>query len=176
MGLLAALVALLCIYAPGTSSSFTHIIRKAVFSDNHSRSLWNCLQCVELKDAMVLNTWRTGRRFSVTVDCWWSSAVVLATSSMDTKPTAVCLDTGPGTPQCVLVRSFIHEHVTYCKPFCFRIASSVFVSRSIQRMLALLSQLMLEYFWVCVYSSERGRVDGKWRWGNNKGPRSALKF
>ena len=110
MGLLAALVALLFLYTPGTSSSsFSSLFGEALFS-NYSRiscESWNCVQCVELRGAVVLDTWRTGRRFSVTEDCWWSSAAVLATSSMDTKPTAVCQDAGPGTPRSVLVRCFI---------------------------------------------------------------------
>ena len=111
MRLLVALVTLLCTYTPGTVlPSILFPDREVVFSDNRTHSLWNCLQRMESRDVVVLNTWRTGGRFSVTVDCWWSSVVVLATSSMDTKPTVVCLGTGPGTLQSVSVRSLIAEY------------------------------------------------------------------
>lgn len=74
MGLLAALVALLCICAPGTSlSSLSDLcvvkskLRFQTTADIHCETV---LQRGELKDAALLDTWRMGRRFSVMVDCW----------------------------------------------------------------------------------------------------------
>lgn len=59
---------------------------------------------METRGAMVSDTWRMGRRFSGTEGCWYYSAAIQATSSMDTEPTAACLDAGPETPQSALVR------------------------------------------------------------------------
>lgn len=73
----------------------------------------NCSQCMEVKDAMVFDTWRMARHFSVTEGCSWYSAVVLATSSMDTEATAVCQDAGLETLRYVLVRTPFHEHIAW---------------------------------------------------------------